>query len=397
MRENLGAVALTRAGGLGVDDALGMSEKIVRHMETGDTAVEAALKGARQIGFTVVSITVSLIAAFIPLFFMGGYLGRFFREFSVTLTAAVVISGIVSLTLTPAMCGRFLRRDEGRANNAFQRACERALAAMRRLYEYGLRAALAHRLAMLLATFAICAATIWLYRVVPKGFFPPQETGIIRGITDAAQDISFAAMTERQKALKDVSTDQQINGLQAALTIDRDAASRLGVSPRLIDNTLYDAFGQRQVSTVYAPLDQFRTVLEVDPALQQDPATLRELYVKSTNGKQVPLSEVTKLAQTTAPLSVAHQGEWPAATISFNLAPDTALSQATDAIHRAEAEMELPPTLRPTFQGNARAFRAHLHNMPLLILAAVIAVYIILGMLYESLIHPLTIISTLPP
>src|SRR5258708_11172772 len=204
MRENLGAVALTRAGGLGVDDALGMSEKIVRHMETGDTAVEAALKGARQIGFTVVSITVSLIAAFIPLLFMGGYLGRFFREFSVTLTAAVVISGIVSLTLTPAMCGRFLRRDEGRGDNAFQRACEHALAAMRRLYEYGLRAALAHRLAMLLATLAICAATIWLYRVVPKGFFPPQETGIIRGITDAAQDISFAAITDRQDAVQRV-------------------------------------------------------------------------------------------------------------------------------------------------------------------------------------------------
>jgi hydrophobe/amphiphile efflux-1 (HAE1) family protein len=505
--DNLSLMALTIAIGFVVDDAIVMIENIVRHIEAGDTAVEAALKGARQIGFTVVSITVSLIAAFIPLLFMGGYLGRFFREFSVTLTAAVVISGIVSLTLTPAMCGKFLRRDEDRRDNAFQRVCERALAAMRRLYEYGLRAALAHRLIMLLATFAICGATVWLYRVVPKGFFPPQETGIIRGITDAAQDISFAAMTERQKAvedviladpaidsmnswvggtswaglstgyfyinlkpheerrataeqvinrlrpklaglygintylfpvqdfmmgarvgkgqyqytlqdenldelndwlprvrdrlkelpeLKDVSTDQQINGLQAALTIDRDAASRLGVSPRLIDNTLYDAFGQRQVSTVYAPLDQFRTVLEVDPALQQDPATLRELYVKSSNGKQVPLSEVTKVTQTTTPLSVAHQGEWPAATISFNLAPDIALSQATDAIHRAEAEMELPPTLRPTFQGNARAFRAHLDNMPLLIFAAVIAVYIILGMLYESLIHPLTIISTLP-
>src|SRR5216683_3014141 len=505
--DNLSLMALTIAVGFIVDDAIVMIENIVRHMEAGESAFAAALKGARQIGFTIVSITVSLIAAFIPLLFMGGYLGRFFREFSVTLTAAIAISGIISLTLTPAMCGKFLSRDEGKPDNAFQRGCERALVAMRRLYEYGLRAALAHRLAMLLATFGICAATVWLYTVVPKGFFPPQETGIIRGITDAAQDISFAAMTDRQDAvqrviladpavdnmnsyvggsswgglstgylyinlkpreqrqataeqvinrlrpklariygintylvpvqdinigarigkghyqytlqdenldelnewlpkvrdrlkelpeLKDVSTDQQINGLQATLTIDRDAASRLGVSPRLIDNTLYDAFGQRQVSTVYAPLDQFRTVLEVDPALQQDPATLRELYVKSSNGKQVPLSEVTKIAQTTTPLSVAHQGEWPAATISFNLAPDIALSQATDAIHRAETEMELPPTLRPTFQGNARAFRTHVDNMPLLILAAVVAVYIILGMLYESLIHPLTIISTLP-
>jgi hydrophobe/amphiphile efflux-1 (HAE1) family protein len=505
--DNLSLMALTIAVGFVVDDAIVMIENIVRHMEAGETAVAAALKGARQIGFTVVSITVSLIAAFIPLLFMGGYLGRFFREFSVTLTAAIAISGIVSLTLTPAMCGKFLRRDEGRPDNAFQRGCERVLAAMRRLYEYGLRAALAHRLIMLLVTLAICIATVWLYRIVPKGFFPPQETGIIRGITDAAQDISFAAMTDRQDAvqnliladpavdnmnsyvggsswgglstgylyinlkpreqrkvtaeqvidrlrpklariygintylfpvqdimigarqgkgqyqytlqdenldelnewlprirdklkelpeLKDVSTDQQINGLQAALTIDRDAASRLGVSPRLIDNTLYDAFGQRQVSTVYAPLDQFRTVLEVDPALQQDPATLRELYVKSSTGKQVPLSEVTKVSQTTTPLSVAHQGEWPATTISFNIAEGISLSQATDAIHRAELDLELPGTLRPIFEGNARAFRAHLDNMPLLLVAAVLAVYIILGMLYESLIHPLTIISTLP-
>jgi hydrophobe/amphiphile efflux-1 (HAE1) family protein len=505
--DNLSLMALTIAVGFVVDDAIVMIENIVRHMEAGETAVAAALKGARQIGFTVVSITVSLIAAFIPLLFMGGYLGRFFREFSVTLTAAIAISGIISLTLTPAMCGKFLRRDEGRPANAFQRGCERALAAMRRLYEYGLRAALAHRLIMLLATFGICLATVWLYTVVPKGFFPPQQTGIIRGITDAAQDISFAAMTERQDAvqrliladpavdnmnsyvggsswgglstgylyinlkpreqrkvtaeqvidrlrpelariygintylfpvqdimigarqgkgqyqytlqdenldelnewlprirdklkelpeLKDVSTDQQINGLQAALSIDRDAASRLGVSPRLIDNTLYDAFGQRQVSTVYAPLDQFRTVLEVDPALQQDPATLRELYVKSSSGKQVPLSEVTKVSQTTTPLSVAHQGEWPATTISFNLAEGISLSQATDAMRRAELALELPGTLRPIFEGNAHAFRAHLDNMPLLLLAAVLAVYIILGILYESLIHPLTIISTLP-
>ncbi len=505
--DNLSLMALTIAVGFVVDDAIVMIENIVRHMEAGETAFAAALKGARQIGFTVISITVSLIAAFIPLLFMGGYLGRFFREFSVTLTAAVAISGLVSLTLTPAMCGKFLRREETRRDNAFQRGCERSLAAMRRLYEYGLRTALDNRPSMLLVTFAICVATVWLYTVIPKGFFPPQETGIIRGFTDAAQDISFAAMSERQNAIQgviladpavdnmnswvggnswaglstgylyinlkpreqrhataeqvidrlrpklariygintylfpvqdimigarqgkgqyqytlldedldelnewlprvrdklkqvielaDVSTDQQINGLQAMLNIDRDAASRLGVSPRLIDNTLYDAFGQRQVSTVYAALDQFRTVLEVDPALQQDPATLRELYVKSTNGRQVPLSEVTKVSQTTTPLSIAHQGEWPAATISFNLAPGVSLSQATDAIHRAEAELDLPGTLRPIFEGNARAFRAHLDNMPLLIAAAIIAVYIILGMLYESLIHPLTIISTLP-
>src|SRR5260221_6424368 len=202
--DNLSLMALTIAVGFVVDDAIVMIENIVRHMETGDTAVEAALNGARQIGFTVVSITVSLIAAFIPLLFMGGYLGRFFREFSVTLTAAVVISGIVSLTLTPAMCGKVLRRDEDRPDHAFQRVCELALTAMLHLYEYGLRAALAHRLIMLLATFAICGATVWLYRVVPKGFFPPQETAIIRGITDAAQDISFAAMVDRQKAAEDV-------------------------------------------------------------------------------------------------------------------------------------------------------------------------------------------------
>ncbi len=456
--DNLSLMALTIAVGFVVDDAIVMIENIVRHMEAGETAFAAALKGARQIGFTVISITVSLIAAFIPLLFMGGYLGRFFRDFSVTLTAAVAISGLVSLTLTPAMCGKFLRREETRRDNAFQRGCERSLAAMRRLYEYGLRTALDNRPSMLLVTFAICVATVWLYTVIPKGFFPPQETGIIRGFTDAAQDISFAAMSERQNAIQgviladpavdnmnswvggnswaglstgylyinlkpreqrhataeqvidrlrpklariygintylfpvqdimigarqgkgqyqytlldedldelnewlprvrdklkqvielaDVSTDQQINGLQAMLNIDRDAASRLGVSPRLIDNTLYDAFGQRQVSTVYAALDQFRTVLEVD-------------------------------------------------TISFNLAPGVSLSQATDAIHRAEAELDLPGTLRPIFEGNARAFRAHLDNMPLLIAAAIIAVYIILGMLYESLIHPLTIISTLP-
>jgi len=496
--DNLSLMALTIATGFVVDDAIVVLENISRHMEAGMPRLQAALRGAREVGFTVLSMSLSLIAAFIPLLLMGDIIGRLFREFAVTLSAAILISLAVSLTTTPMMCARLLRRPSEYRPGRVGRVSARAFDVTLDLYRRSLGWALAHPLTMMTILLTAFCLNLYLFAVVPKGFFPQQDTGRISGFIAADQSSSyqrlinkstqFMTILERDPAVesavvlsygyvflslkprdqRDVTSDEviarlqrevnQISGaslylyseqdihvgarkssaqyqytlkaddldelyswapkitaalqsvpeitnvnsdlrqkaLETYLNIDRDSAARLGVTVSQIANTLYDAFGQRQVSTVYAPLDQFRTVLEVDPALQQDPATLRELYVKSSNGKQVPLSEVTKIAQTTTPLSVAHQGEWPAATISFNLAPDIALSQATDAIHRAETEMELPPTLRPTFQGNARAFRTHVDNMPLLILAAVVAVYIILGMLYESLIHPLTIISTLP-
>ena len=454
-------------------------------------------------------MSLSLIAAFIPLLFMSGLVGRLFHEFAVTVSLAILVSGVVSLTLTPMLCSRFLRADADVPKpGAFSRACERAYQFMLWHYETGLKWVLRHHVIMLLVTLFTVAATVWLYSIVPKGFFPQQDTGTLMGITEASQDISFAAMAKLQQItagivlsdpavasvgsfigassgsstvnngrmfialkpkgqrdvgaeqvigrlrkklsqvagislflqavqdirvggrmsksqfqyalqssdltalnqcsarlvdklraspqLRDVTSDQQMLGLQMNVVVDRDAASRLGVSLSAIDNALYDAFGQRQVSTIYTPYNQHHVVLEATPSLQLEPSSLDKIYVRSTNGQQVPLSSITRFEASNTSLSVNHQGQFPAVTLSFNLAPGVALDQATAIVRKATDELHFPANVQGSFQGTAKEFQASMANMPLLVGAAIIAIYIVLGMLYESLIHPLTIISTLP-
>ena len=508
--DNLSLMAVTISVGFVVDDAIVVIENIHRFIEMGDPPMQAAFKGAKQIGFTVVSMSTSLIAVFIPLLFMGGLIGRLFHEFAVTVSLAILVSGVISLTLTPMLCSRFLRAEGAyRKPGPFHRACESSFIWLRNHYETGLTWVLGHPAFVLLVALGTLVATLYLYRVVPKGFFPQQDTGIIMGTTDAAQDISFAAMaTLQQKVarivlddpavatlgsfmgagggggstmnngrmfitlkplaerkvsadqviaglrrklgevsgvvlflqasqdirvggrpgraqfqyslqsgdlaelnrwsallvdrlrrvpeLKDVSSDQQTRGLQTTVVVDRDAAARLGVSPIAIDNTLYDAFGQRQVSTMYQQYNQHHVILEVEPSYLQDPSSLSKIYVRSTNGVQVPLASVARVTTGNTFLSVNHQGQFPAVTLSFNLTPGVALGQATEAVDMAVQELRMPSSVQGSFQGTAQMFRASMTNMPLLIAAALVAVYVVLGMLYESLIHPLTIISTLP-
>jgi multidrug efflux pump subunit AcrB len=471
--------------------------------------MQAAFKGARQIGFTVISMSTSLVAVFIPLLFMGGLIGRLFHEFAVTVTLAIFVSGVISLTLTPMLCSRFLRPESSyRKPGLFIRACEQSFNWLLGHYETGLKWVLRHYIFTLGVWFLTLVATLFLYAAVPKGFFPQQDTGIIMGTTDAAQDISFIAMKELQqkvakvvledpavatlasfmgagmgastvnngrmfitlkpreerdasadqvinrlrkklagviginlflqaaqdirvggrmsraqfqyalqsgnldelnrwsnllvdklrlnRELRDVSSDQQTRGLQTTVVVDRDAASRLGVSPIAIDNTLYDAFGQRQVSTMYRQYNQFHVVLEVEPQYLLDPSSLNQIYVRATNGGLVPLAALAKFKPSITFLSVNHQGQFPAATISFNLAPGVSLGQATEAVEKAVEELRIPSSVLGSFQGTAQVFRASMSNTPVLIAAALLAVYIVLGMLYESLIHPITIISTLP-
>jgi multidrug efflux pump len=506
--DNLSLMALTIAAGFVVDDAIVMIENIVRHIEAGETPMIAAIKGAKQIGFTIVSLTVSLVAVFIPLLFMGGIVGRLFREFAITLSVAVIASAFVSLTLTPMMCAQLLHRESEKPPGRLFMASERGFAALLDVYRRSLRFVLRHRPATLLVTAATLVATLYLYVIVPKGFLPQQDTGLIIGVTDAAQDISFPAMVARQREvaeiafadpavasvgsfvgagtvnaagnsgrlyinlkpkrdressaesvisrlrrelaqvhgvtlfmqsvqdvqidsrisrtqyqytlqdadpielsewaprllaelrrapeLRDVATDQQSEGLQAALRINRDDAARFGVVLQAIDDTLYDAFGQRQVSTIFTQLNQYRVILEVDPRFQLDPSALDSLYVKSTTGQQVPLSALAKVEQLNAPLSINHLGMFPAVTLSFNVTRDASLGAALEAIQRAEAAIGLPDTVAASFSGSAAEFRASLASEPWLILAAIIVVYIVLGVLYESYIHPVTILSTLP-
>jgi hydrophobe/amphiphile efflux-1 (HAE1) family protein len=507
--DNLSLMAVTISVGFVVDDAIVVIENIHRFIERGETPLQAAIKGARQIGFTVISMSSSLIAVFIPLLFMGGLIGRMFHEFAVTVSLAILVSGVISLTLTPMLCSRFLRAEsEMTSAGPFGRFCERSFNWLLGWYELGLRWVLRHQGFMLGVAFLTMAATVWFYKIVPKGFFPQQDTGIVMGTTEAAQDISFASMaTLQQKVakivlddpavatlgsfigagggsstinngrmfitlkplserkvsadkvigrlreklngvegirlylqaaqdirvggrsgkaqyqyalqsgdlaeldrwstllverlrrvpqLKDVVSDQQSGGLQTTVVIDRDAAARLGVSPINIDNTLYDAFGQRQVSTMYKQYNQHHVILEVEPQFLLDPSALRQIYVRATNGTQVPLSSVAKFETSNAYLSVNHQGQFPAVTISFNLAPNVSLGEATDLIEKAAEEMKMPSSVQGSFQGVAQVFRASMANMPLLVAAALIAVYVVLGVLYESLIHPLTILSTLP-
>jgi multidrug efflux pump len=506
--DNLSLMALTISTGFVVDDAIVMIENISRYIEEGHPPMEAALRGAEQIGFTIVSLTFSLTAVLIPLLFMGDIIGRLFREFAVTLGVTIFVSAFVSLTLTPMMCSKLLHRVEEADQTKFYRISEDFFQRTIAAYGKGVQFVLRHQTATLLVTAGTLVLTIVLAYYVPKGFFPVQDTGVILGVSDAPQTISFSAMSQRQQALasvilkdpdvvsmssfigvdgtnmtpnsgriqinlkpreeraanasdiirrlqpqlepvggitlfmqpvqdisvedrvsrtqyqysiedadakelaqwaprlvdsfkalpqlRDVATDQLDQGLQANLVIDRDTASRLGILPQAIDDTLYDAFGQRLVSIIFTQLNQYHVVLEVDPKYQQNPDALKKIYVRSSNGTQVPLSTFTHYEQETTTLAVNHQGQFPVVTLSFNLAPGASLGNAVDAIKKAENDIGLPLAVHPSFQGMAQAFQSSLANEPLLILAAVITVYIVLGVLYESYIHPLTILSTLP-
>ena len=558
---NLTLMALTISTGFVVDDAIVMIENIVRYIEEGDDPLRASLLGSEQIGFTIVSLTISLIAVLIPLLFMGDIVGRLFREFAITLSVTILVSAVVSLTLTPMMCSRLLKHDPEAQNKPFYKMSERAFQSVIDYYGRTLKWVLKHQVATLVVAVATLALTIILYIFVPKGFFPVQDTGIIQGISEATESISFPLMAQRQQQLsaiilkdpavdslssfigidgtnttlnsgrilinlkpleerhinasevirrlqpelekvdgitlymqpvqdltvedrvsrtqyqytledpdlnelndwtaklidklkqipelRDVATDQQNGGLAAALVIDRVTASRMGITPSAIDQTLYDGFGQRQVTTLYTQLNQYHVILETMPDFQKNPAKLQDIYVRSAlasnslttaastpantvvtsstasgnsnaspnpastksgpssgsatpsavsnlNGAAVPLSAFTHFESRTAPLSVNHQGQFPVVTISFNLAPNASLGEATKAIDKAQAEIGMPLSVQAAFQGTAASFQLSLANEPILILAALVTVYIVLGVLYESYIHPITILSTLP-
>jgi len=505
--DNLSLMALTIAVGFVVDDAIVMLENIYRHIEAGMTPLEATLKGSGEIAFTIMSISVSLVAVFIPLLLMGGIIGRLFREFAITMTLTIAVSAFVSLTLSPTMCALFLRDEKhvrhGKAYLAIERMFDRLL----EWYTRGLDYVLDRQRATIVAFLITLTATVLLYVIIPKGFFPQQDTGIISGVSDAPQDISFEEMVRRQHqlldvvakdpdvasygtglggnrplnngfvimglkpwsersstadqiigrlrpqlakvpgatlfmqaaqdlniggrtsrtqyqytlqdsniaelntwapqllaamgklpSLRDVASDQQASSGMLSLDIDRDAAARYGIQPAAIDQELYDAFGQRQAAQFFTQANSYHVILEVTPALQRDPAALDSLYLKSAlTGQMVPLSAMTRYdTQHVTYLSINHQGQFPAVTLSFNLAPGAALGDAVDAINRESAQMRLPATITGSFQGTAQAFQSSLKTQPYLILAALVAVYIILGMLYESYVHPLTILSTLP-
>jgi multidrug efflux pump len=505
---NLTLMALTIATGFVVDDAIVMLENIARHLEEGETPLNAALKGAKQIGFTLVSLTISLIAVLIPLLFMADVVGRLFREFAITLAVAILISLVVSLTLTPMMCARLLKAEKPEEEGRFYRAAGAVIDGMIALYGVWLTWVLKHQPLTLLVAIGTLALTVVLYLAVPKGFFPVQDTGVIQGISEAPQSISFRAMSERQQRLAevilqdpavaslssyigvdgdnptlnsgrllinltpraerdvsasqiierlrpelaripgielylqpvqdlsiedrvsrtqfqfslespdislleewvpklvsalreqpeltDVASDLQNRGLQVFLQIDRDMAGRLGVSIADIDNALYDAFGQRQISTIYTQASQYRVVLESENAGSIGPAALRQIHVKAADGQQVALSTLAQVEERAASLLINHIGQFPAATLSFNLASGVSLGEAVAVIERVEQEIGIPPAVQTRFQGAAEAFRASLSSTLLLILAAIVTMYIVLGVLYESYIHPITILSTLP-
>jgi hydrophobe/amphiphile efflux-1 (HAE1) family protein len=506
--DNLSLMALTISTGFVVDDAIVMIENIVRFIEGGDPPMQAALKGAKQIGFTIISLSFSLIAVFIPLIFMTGIVGRLFREFAITLSAAVVVSAVISLTLTPMMCARLLKPDDKSKHGRLYLATDRMFQGLLGMYDRSLQFVLRHQPATLMVAIVTMVSTVWLYIIVPKGLLPQQDTGLIVGVTDSAQSISFKSMVERQRAiaeivrqdpdvvsvasfvgagsvnatvnsgrlylnlkprdqrkagaseiidrlraatesvqgislfmqaaqdvqidsrvsrtqyqytlqdadvvelsdwapkllnalrnrpeLVDVATDQQSGGLQVKVEVDRLKASRLNVLTQAIDDTLYDAFGQRQVSTIFTQLNQYRVVLEVEPQYQLTPEALNKIYVKSTTGQVVPLGTFAKVSVATAPLTIVHQGQFPAVTLSFNLNPASSLGEAVKAIQAAEKEIGLPETVVATFTGSAAEFRSSLKSEPFLILAAIIVIYIVLGVLYESYVHPITILSSLP-
>jgi multidrug efflux pump len=505
--DNLSLMALTISTGFVVDDAIVVIENVTRHLEQGMRPMEAALKGAQEIGFTVLSISISLVAVFIPILLMGGIVGRLFREFAVTLSTAIFVSLVVSLTTTPMMCARLLKHQREEDHGRLYRASEEVFLWVLRLYEHSLAWVLRHAALTLGVLLLTIGVNVYLLIIVPKGFFPQQDTGRIIGGIQGVQDTSFQAMRQRitrfvdivradpavanvmaftgsgagtttntgrvfmalkpleerhvsadqlinrlrpklatvpgaalylqgvqdlrigarlgnaqyqytiqsdnledltrwgptllqqmrkLPGLADVSSDQQNNGLQASLVYDRLTASRLGITPQMIDDTLSDAFGQRQVSTMFTQLNQYHVVMEVEPEFWQSPEGLKQIYVRAANGGVVPLSAFTHYEPTTAPLAVNHQGQFPSVTLSFNLTPGLALSDAVSRIHDMEQSMGMPATIHGSFSGTLQAFQASLATQPLLITAALIAVYIVLGILYESYIHPITILSTLP-
>ena len=502
--DNLSLLALAISTGFVVDDAIVVIENIARLLEDGYPLMDAAMEGSREIGFTVLSMSISLVAVFIPILLMGGIIGRLFREFAVTLSTAIAVSLCVSLTTTPMMCAKFLKPATDQKHGRIYRASERGFQWALDKYAHGLRWVLGHQPFMLALTGATVCLSVYLYIVIPKGFFPQQDTGRLQGTVVGAQDMSFLSMREKLKqyldivqadpasrdvvgntgggaensgsirvdlkplevrkanafqiitrlrrklaaipgaavymqayqdiqigarmsgsqfqytlqsdsisqleewapqvlaamrhlpALRDLSTDEQDRGLEATLVVDRDTASRLGIPQQSIDDTLYDAFGQRQVSTMYTQLNQYYVVMEVDPRFQQSTDAIQQLYVRSSNGAQVPLSAFTHFERKTTALQVNHQGQFPAITISFNLADGVALGDAVREVEAATLRIGMPSNIHASFQGTAQAFQSSLTTEPLLILAAVVTVYLVLGMLYESYIHPLTILSTLP-
>jgi multidrug efflux pump len=501
-------MALTISTGFVVDDAIVMIENISRFIEEGMSPMQAALKGSEQIGFTIMSLTVSLIAVLIPLLFMSDVVGRLFREFAITLAVTILVSAVVSLTLTPMMCSRILQDKATAKQTRFYYWSEKVFNSIIASYGRALEVILRHRFATLVVTILTFVATVLLFLVVPKGFFPVQDTGVILGISEAPQTVSFTSMAQRQQRLvdvvlqdpavdnvssfigvdgtnttlnsgriqitlkplaerkvsatevirrmqikvsavegiqlflqplqdltvedrvsrtqfqyaledpnqdeladytrkmvaelskessvTDVASDLQDQGLAAQLVIDRDTSARLGIAMADVDNTLYDAFGQRQVSTMFTQLNQYHVVMEVGKNFQTDPATLDSLYVKSGNGTQVPLSMIAHWERSNAQLSIGHQGQFPSTVVSFNLAPGKALGDAVTAVKNVEQRIQMPASINSSFEGTAAAFQTSLANEPILILAALITVYIVLGVLYESYIHPITIISTLP-
>ena len=505
--DNLSLMALTISTGFVMDDAIVVIENIMRHVEGGVHPITAALQGAKEIGFTVLSISISLIAVFIPILLMGGIVGRLFREFAITLSVAILMSLIVSLTATPMMCSRLLKHQQPEDHGRLYKLSERFFAYMLRIYEHSLSWVLRHQAIILAVLLITIVLNVYLLVIVPKGFFPQQDTGRVAGGIQGAQDSSFAAMKQRMtrfveivkndeavsnvvaftgsgggtttntgrmfislkpleerkvsaeqvigrlrrqlssvegaslflqatqdlriggragngqyqytiqgddlddltkwgpvllqemrklQVLTDVSSDQQNSGLQESLVYDRPTASRLGITPDMLDSTLYDAFGQRQVSTMYTSLNQYHVVMEVSPQFWQGPEGLKSIYLRPTSGVVVPLSAVAHSEPTTAPLAVAHQGEFPAVTLSFNLAPGVAISDAVKAINQMEQNIGMPGTIRGSFSGTLQAYQSSLASEPLLIITALMAVYIVLGILYESYIHPITILSTLP-
>ena len=521
---NLTLMALTISTGFVVDDAIVMIENVTRYIEAGEAPLDAALKGSAQIGFTIVSLTVSLIAVLIPLLFMGDIVGRLFREFAVTLSVTILASAVVSLTLTPMMCSKLLKHRPEASQGRFYRASERAFNAVIAFYGKTLRKVLGWQVATLLVASGTLGLTIFLYFVIPKGFFPIQDTGVIQGVSEAAQSVSFPEMSRQQQLLakiilqdpavdnlssfigidgtnttlnsgrilinlkplaarkisasevirrlqpelakvpgitlymqpvqdlsvedrvsrtefqytledpnvdelntfapqmlaklkmlpqlSDVASDQQTLGLQAKLVFDRNTASRFGITTAAIDQTLYDAYGQREVSTMFTQLNQYHVVLEVNPGFDKNPSDLSNLFIQIApaassvpsiqsssafpNGGQIPLNAFSHVQTTTVPITVNHQGQFPVATLSFNLAPSASLGDAITAVNKAKDEMAMPPSIQAAYQGTAQAFEASLANEPVLIAAALITVYLVLGVLYESYIHPLTILSALP-
>jgi multidrug efflux pump len=504
---NLTLMAMTISTGFVVDDAIVMIENISRYIEEGESPLQASLKGSSQISFTILSLTISLIAVLIPLLFMGDIVGRLFREFAITLSLTIIVSAVVSLTLTPTMCAKILKHRPDHEQGRLYRLSEHGFDLVMLAYAKTLRWVLRHQLLTQFVTFATLAATVLLFLYVPKGFFPVQDTGAILGVSEAEQSISFSAMADRQQELasiilqdpdveslssfigidgtnttinsgrmqinlkpheqrkasasdiirrlgpqlekvediqllmqpvqditvddrvsrtqyqysledadanelnmwapqlvaklrslpelRDVASDQQTEGLQTSLVIDRDTAARLGITLQTIDNTLYDAFGQRIVSTMFTQLNQYHVVLELEPHFDANPDALADIYVHTTTG-QVPMSSFTHFETQSVPLSINHQGQFPVVTLSFNLAPGTSLGQAVNAIEAAGHQIGLPASIQASFQGTAQAFQSSLGNESWLILAALITVYIVLGVLYESYIHPITILSTLP-